>query len=259
MKRDNPKLLPLLEESLHRRTRVALHREQKPLPVEPKRNPNEKPSCLDARVCLCGQVGDCVHKGWVKLRLHLRRMYASTSLKSHLEEGFVVWRFHTEGKPVPEEFDGGPVQLVGTSSYHFVHVSYVHGNPWFPVFRILECPNPDPDHLGHVHLRATHSYDLIYPFLTKTLQVQHVAVLHVKSYSLLDVKKPLDIVDPMQLEVYDTPNLVASAVVLWQPPSKKQQRRSVAAAWQSELSKLDSDSSSGQLIDCMSIQYMLVD
>jgi hypothetical protein len=229
---------------LENRSRVFFHNDQEPQVEEPRLKNNEKPTCLLARTCICGNIGDLAHKAWLRFRDGLKKNFKSDHTKKLLEDGFIVARFAVESRP------GVGVGAVGADIADevrpdkFYHLSYLHGNPYFVVVRELACPDTMPDPAGSLHLVALHKYHLVHPMM-KMIVFETISCVRVKFYSLVDVEKPLHSVNPVLLEVKETPNVEDLALILWKPPTKRDKKTRLAAGWRAALDNLPSDDSAG--------------
>ena len=108
-----------------------------PMMREPRNKWDVKPSCLEAKCCLCDAWGD---KAWamnVRLRKATRKVQRAAGGRTTLLDGQVVYNIVPLTASQVEELRGGRRDTVGAllASDGWVHLSMVYESPLRPTFR----------------------------------------------------------------------------------------------------------------------------
>ena len=122
------------------RHRQILHGSATPLPTEPKVYKKDKPSCLEAKICLCGSKGDDLWDLYLSVIRVIRRALQNAVFKLDMQSGDVV--IHLEAMTVShlEKYVAGTADTDSTSPEvlsddGFAHVSMLYEKPLRPTLR----------------------------------------------------------------------------------------------------------------------------
>ena len=126
------------------------------IPSQPKHNPLHKPACIDAKVCLCGDVGD---RAFVFKKLLVAAMKKHTQAVPGgvhvLDQGELIVRIielDRQDNGDHGETEGGINEFWGCP--------YTYWSPYRPSFRTLMFEGCTA--MGHVLLCGSHSYDMLW-------------------------------------------------------------------------------------------------
>lgn len=121
-----------------RRHRVIQHGLSTPLPRAPASDSRQKPTCLEASFCLCGETGDAVWSFFVWLRRSMKTAMRGAAAAKLLQEGFVVLNISPLTQDDFDLMQSGDVGDFGEETLDdsgFVHVSLLYESPFRPTFR----------------------------------------------------------------------------------------------------------------------------
>ena len=128
--------------------RQQLHKSITPLPKDPTYKGKNwryrpKPTCLEAKICLCGKVGDSVWDLNRRVAAWLRQLMKPMVLKDSLLAGDVVVNMTAltslqEGECEGEGFNLDQVHESLLAEKGFVHISMMYEQPVRPTFRCIE-------------------------------------------------------------------------------------------------------------------------
>jgi hypothetical protein len=243
--KSNRGLFQHLEADFDRRCKVWFHHMQAPLPAEPKRVSRAKPSCFEARACICGPVGNLAHAAKLKISDSIKSVTRDLGVADKLKDGCIVLCLgFVARQAIVGLADHGHLGPGDSSEFHdgpavWLHISYVHGSPWFPVYQDMRAIDSEPDLLGLLTLRAQHVFSTMYEFLVKHVD-QHSHSCRVQYYILADSRRPVSHLDPTRVKVKA---LTAEPVQLLfvKQPSRKRVAADIVAASLGELDDMSDD------------------
>ena len=187
----------LLAERWRRRHDIIFHDDVPAAPQEPKVSSAKKPTCLAAKLCLCGDFGDEVWrlKRWLCASL---KVLLPGKLKEDLRTGNIVvcLMLPTTDEAFEDGTAGEPPHCAT-----FLHVSLLYESPFRPTFRKLRCTKVEH---GRLHLKATHQYATMLEQLQDQLSaggLGEVKSWRVRCYRLRESRRPVVSVDPTCIEV----------------------------------------------------------
>jgi hypothetical protein len=192
-------MFKMLEDDFKSRCNVFCHDNQMPLEPEPKRKSGDKDTCHDARMCLCGPLGDKRFAARKKMIGATTRLCNELNAANGLKNGDFVWKVIGRLLPADADPEGSPPAAPLET---WLHISYFHGNPKFPSFRQL-VEYPVPNRHGHITLKGLDSYWTSYRAI-RHLVTETTASLICTLYRIFDSIRPLLEIDPALVEVEDT-------------------------------------------------------
>ena len=175
-----------------------VHDEQPPIPDPPKRKPEEKWSCKEAKTCLCNEFGDDVWAMKLWFCKHMSKALGAKAPKELLDAGNIVLRITSE-PVVSSSDDGDEGSEVEEDTFKFVHIPMMFFSPYKPWARECEWRDEYVDGRGNLHLYATDKY---YTFirLLKACWRQH-ATFDIRYYTLVDTEERIASFDPRHILV----------------------------------------------------------
>ena len=139
---------------------MLYHGEQEPI-NKPQRGFNVKPSCLEVLFCICGDQGTRLWK-FVKLFLvQLKSLTNRDWVKPLVDAGEIVLHISSVADTPPLDSSLGVGQQAADQ---FIHISLMYFKPYRPVLRRLYWPGESMSAMGHLLLRASHEYFVLYQF-----------------------------------------------------------------------------------------------
>lgn len=140
-----------------RRHRQLRSGAQTPLVDPPRKNPKQKPACLHAKYCLCGDRGDEIWSINLKVLSALRAAMKILPAKRDLQMGDVVMALTPLKMEHVDAIEGGALDVMSCGEdllleYGLAHISLLYEHPLRPTTRCLRVPKLP--HCGPcVHIR----------------------------------------------------------------------------------------------------------
>lgn len=235
----NEQLLDQLQQDWQARSSVYNHNDRTPFPPEESRNPSQKPSCLEAGVCLCGDAGNAVWQAKRNVMTGLRKACNTQETKRLLSDGDIVLHLtaHMDAEEGDDDREGGCGQPLHLESF-WLHVGLMYWSPLRPTFAVLAGPAREAPH-GRVLLRVAHEQLTVFELAQQMCKVDaDLWTLDVRK--LHSSNRPIHIFDPAEVELEPVP---ASPVQEWRVNSERKRRgrasaEEIARGWEAGLNAI---------------------
>ena len=207
---------------------ITYHAEQEKIPG--KRS-SMKPSCADAKTCICGARGAAIMAAKKAVVDHLRAHCTESDHLKSLLSGDIVLKLC--GVNVYDPSDETACQMFPES---YVHISLMYLKPYRPTFRVLQLRHVDD--LGHLHMYALNTFQPLYIHLSQQIADEKPVAWKMTLYKLHNSSRPLAELNPRHVILE---SFVPEVVKVLRVPKQPSQAADCAEAALAALSDSDED------------------
>ena len=177
------------------------HVEEQPLPEGPRRSARDKPSCLEAGVCLCGPGGNLVWRFHSFVKGSLKQFERRCNMRAAVNECRMVVRLTKQA--VDEEPEGPPGTPEPPALYDAVFfIGLMYWNPHRPTLR--ECSYSKVNGLGCLELRCQDKYTTCWQLCSSLKpHLEGDGDWTTRCYEVQQFQRPVLRLDPRHIEVME--------------------------------------------------------
>ena len=226
-------LLQNLEDEWKKLHLLKVHNQQQALDDDGPSK--QKPSCLEAGLCLCGVRGQAIFELKEQFLKSTMAILNTQALRKQMSAGDVVLRLEGVYHPQEEDDDGEGCGGAVTPHIlqHWLHVSLMFWKPLRPTFRKLVDVTTIAGPLGVRTLQCSHVYRTVWE-QAECMYMEDLVRWTVEVFMLRDSCKPVVQLDPAHIEVYPLGKVGAS----FSNERKRRAARDPLQQWDSALQKL---------------------